>query len=611
MTRPEYSRILQLITFILVCGAGLATAFPVRAATPVISPVADHVPPHVALYVGWAGQPQNWPGYKSSRLRTVLAHSHFADFFSQDFPAMIAAHDHGNPAAVNNARRAEKMARIFFTHPSSVYIPAAVKSSADTVSLGIIVKAGPDRAEVIAALNQLFPKPVGRLALSVRRKIGYSGAWVFAFLNPTSAMMRAVAEKGELLAADPAFQAAMAQSIRRPVLSVYVNFHAAQRDEPALASFAKMDSHGSTMWKGLTDGGQLDPYTSYAMTAGFMEGQWRQDNFLAYKFPPTAQGHAITLLKLAPANALSAAVFHLNLPTLAEGLLTVAKNAHRKKRVNQALETINEMTGVDLRHDMINATGPQWLMYDVPSHGLPAYNGYVLVNRLRHPGRLMQSLAVLMPVAIMGGNAMVRQWGVTKPLSLNAVQIGDVTVNEVGLGITTLCYAIDNKNFFITLNLGAMRAALKQQSAGTSVLNNAAFQDVMTQLGDPRSPATISFTDSPKLLADGYKILTQGLQLPLAMADIQLPVSLRHIAPPLTDLTAAIEPSGSASWFDHAGWHERSISAFPMAGIFTAQSPSHYLGFFSSAWSAVNTHLPSPASTRPATTAPANPHLLR
>ena len=570
-------------------GAFASTLAQAAAVSGVGTPCGKYVPANAAFYAGWAGKPENWPGFQSSRLAKILKNSHLADFFSHDIPAILAARANRAPATMRKANHAGKIASLFFNHPFAVYVlPLAAGQS--KLSIGILVKAVKDRDKIIATFHAMQRRhKYTNTKPHMDAKIGYSGSWVYDFINPASEMMQALTRKADPLAASTEFQKAIPHGITDPVLAVYVNFAAAKSDEQLLAGYAKRVPQARMFLGNVHVGTQDRAYKTCAMTAGFVGGQWRQDNFIAYQHPPVHPGRATSLLKLAPANALDAAVFHLNLTTVANGVLAAAKAHGNSKTVNQSLQTVNEMTGVDLQQDLIHALGGRWLMYELPSHGLPAFSGYVLANRLRHPNRIMQALAVLMPVAVMGGNAMARQRGMSaKTLSMNSVQMGDVTINEVGAAGTQLCYAIDNNNFFITLNLNTMRTAIKQEKAKTSVLDNPAFKRVLAELDNPPSAATASFTDSPKLLSAGYKLLTEQLQTTLARAGIQLPVPLTRVAPPLTDLIPVIEPSGSVSWFDSAGWHRRSISAFPLAGIFTAQSPSHYLGFFSSAWTAKN-----------------------
>ena len=571
----------------LTAGAYASTPAQAAAVSGVGTPCGKYVPADAAFYMGWAGKPEKWPGYQSSRLAKILKNSHIADFFSQDIPAILAARARGNPGTMRQANHAGKMASLFFNHPFAVYVlPLAPGQS--KLSIGILVDAGKDRDKIIGAFHAMQKQQkYTNTKQPMDAKIGYYGSWVYDFINPTSEMMQAFAGKADPLAASKRFQKAIPLGITDPVLDVYLDFAAAKSDELLLAGYAKRVPQ-ARMYLGNVDVGTQDQaYKSYGMTAGFVDGQWRQDNFVAYQHPPVHSGRAISLLKLAPVNAVDASVFHLNLTTIANGVLAAVKARGDSKMVNQGLQTVNEMTGVDLQQDLIHALGARWLMYELPTPGLPAFNGYVLANRLRHPNRIMQALAVLMPVAVMGGNAMARQRGMSaKTLSLNSVQMGDVTINEIGAAGTQLCYVIDNNNFFITLNLKCMRAAITQEKAKTSVLDNPAFKHVLAELNNPPSPATVSFTDSPKLVSAGYKLLTKQLQTMLTKAGIQLPLPLARVAPPLMDLIAAMKPSGSASWFDSAGWHQRSISAFPLAGIFTAQSPSHYASFFSSAWTA-------------------------
>ena len=605
--RPRVSAVIHFC--MLAAGAcGALAACDARAADmpTVTAPSAAFVPADAAFYAGWAGRPQNWPGYRSSRLAKILKNSHIADFFTQDVPAIIAARANGNPGAMRSANHAGKLAALFFNHRFALYV-LPLATGQPKLSVGIIIQAGKDRDKIIADLKTLKGSHAyAQKTPHIDTKIGSFGPWVYDFVNPAPEMLQALTGKSDTLNATPKFQKALPHGIAQPVLGVYVDFAGAKDDEALLAKYSKSTPQARMFFSGLNPGTQSKQYKTYAMTAGFVDGQWRQDNFLAYQYPPKHPGHATSLLKLAPVNALGAAVFHLNLTTVANGVLAAARANGQGKQIGQGLQTVNQMTGVDLQQDMINALGARWLMYELPSHGLPAFNGYVLANRLRHPNRLMQALAVLMPVAVMGGNAMARQRGMSaNTLSLNAVQMGDVTINEVGTASALLCYAIDNNNFFITMNLNTMRAAITQEKAKTSVLDNPAFKLVLTKLGNPPSATTMSFTNSPKLLPAGYQLLTQEMQTPLSMAGIQLPVPLTRIAPPLTDLTPAIEPSGSVSWFDAAGWHQRSISAFPLAGIFTAQSPSHYLGFFSSAWTAKNPNAKTAAASASAAT-PAN-----
>jgi hypothetical protein len=151
-------------------------------------------------------------------------------------------------------------------------------------------------------------------------------------------------------------------------------------------------------------------------------------------------------------------------------------------------------------------------------------------------------------------------------VSIEQTKIGETTVHYLAVPIVAPCWAIKDGKLYAALYPQILAAALEQDGAGGSVLENETFVAARKRI-DVKQAVSVSFMDLPKLAPRGYQMVLLGQRSLLGFADMFGLQTPAMVLPPLNQITPHLAPSVGATWVDDAGWHYRGVTPFPGAQL--------------------------------------------
>ena len=556
--------------------------------------LAGRVPADPLIYIGWDGAPRHWTGYQKSRFQAFLRHSRMSDLFTRDLPEVIRYLEPAHPAAARHIAQTLIASNLFFKHPFALYISHfniafhATHQPPLGLHVELVMNAGKDQTAVLGffkqiatAINHSGSNPtVPQLMLIA----GHAGNLVYVANGLTPKMasllgLGTVATMPRSFISSISYQNALAQTQTHPAFLAYMDVRSiVQLFNRALAAKPSSGTGGKRIILATEKQLGVNVATTFAMTAGISGRRFMQSLYLG-----EANAHAATnaqaqlrrMLHLVPQSCDNLAVSRLDLKAITNFLFQAIAFSGRAGQVTHALALVRASTGLDIRHDFINTFGPDWLVYQSPYIPLIGNNGLMIVNRLRHPHRLAQSLVTLTPLLLVGANAANRKSHPdAPPLRLLHTQVGTAVIYFLQTPTLMPAWCVTGHNFYFSLFPRSIQIALGHKTDKTSIINSAKFKDVISRLGADDGMESVGYADDPALAPAGYmEILMVEKLIPL-LTGIHLHPPLAAILPKLSDLEDILTPSGSVAWRDVSGFHSRAISAFPGSGLFTPQSVS-------------------------------------
>ncbi len=556
--------------------------------------LAGRVPANPLIYIGWAGAPRHWNSYQKSRFQTFLQHSRVSELFTRDLPEVIRDIEPAHPEAARQIAQALVTSNLFFTHPFGLYIShfKVAFHAASQPPLGLHVEllmdAGKNRAAVLTLFKQIAstlnqsgsnpPPPALRLAA------GHVGNLVYIANGLTSKMASLLGLGNSVtlprsFISSAAYQNALVQTQTHPAFLAYMDVHSiVQLFNAALAAEPGTGTGGKRIVQAVEKSLGVNDYTTFAMTAGMRGRQFMQSLYLGETnahIAMQAQADLQRMLRLVPKSCDNLAVFRLDIKAVTDFVIRAVELSGRGGQMSHALALVRASTGLDIRHDFINTFGPDWLVYQSPYLPLVGNNGLMVVNRLRHPHRLAQSLVTLTPLLLVGANATYRKSHPNAPaLRLLHTQVGTAVIYYLQTPTIMPAWCVTGHEFFFAPFPRTIQLALQHKPALDCITNSAQFKKVMSRLGADAGMESIGYSDDPAMAPAGYMELLMLEKLIPLFTGIHLHPPLTAIFPKLSDLENILTPSGSVSWRDVSGIHSRAISAFPGSQLFTPQSVS-------------------------------------
>ncbi len=583
---------MRLVSAILVIlPALLVAAWPTLCTA---ASLAGRVPANPLIYIGWAGAPRQWNGYQKSRFQTFLRHSRMSELFTRDLPEVIQYLEPAHPAAARQIAQTLVASNLFFTHPFALYIShfnlafhAAVQPPLG-LQVELVMNAGKNRA---AALN-FFKRIASELnhtgsnppPPALRLTAGHAGNLVYIAngLTPKMASLLGIGTSVTLprsFISSRAYQNSLAQTQTHPAFLAYMDVHAiVQLFNRALVAEASSGTGGKRIVRALEKSLGINGYTTFAMTAGIDGRQFMQSLYLGETNAHTAshaQADLGQMLRLVPQSCDNMAVSRLDLKAVTDFIFKAIKLSGRSGEISHAMAMVRAATGLNVRHDFINAFGPDWLVYQSPYLPLVGNNGLMLVNRLRHPRRMAQSLVTLTPVLMVGANAAYRKSHPNgPPLRLLHTQVGNAIIYYLQTPTFMPAWCVTGNEFLFSPFPRTIQLTLEHKPGRDSILNSAKFKKVMSRLGADNGMECVGYADDPAMAPAGYMEIAMLEKLIPLFTGIHLHPPLTAVFPKLADLENILTPSGFVTWHDASGIHSRAISAFPGSELFTPQSVS-------------------------------------
>jgi len=324
----------------------------------------------------------------------------------------------------------------------------------------------------------------------------------------------------------------------------------------------------------------IDAVDAVAVSAGFRERDWQTRAFVGVAAPRRGLATLFddpfdpALLRLVPVDAPAASLARFDLKevlTEVRRVAAVIDPENGEQQLEDALAQASEMLGADVETQLINALGPDWVVYtDVAATGggLP---GLVIANKLRDPeaadAALQQLGGVLTRLA-------AKEMDDT-PASVRIVSTDHdgMTVHSLTAVFITPSWAIHDGVLYAALLPQPLLAArdhaqrLKQRDARPkTILDNPAFVTLSKRLGEPGTrPVSFSFVDIPNAIDGAYGTSLMLTQMINSGAALFGGDTMPMLLPPLHRLKPHLAPAGSVVWADEAGLHAQSIEPFPMA----------------------------------------------
>jgi prepilin-type processing-associated H-X9-DG protein len=483
-------------------------------------------------------------------------------FFQQTVPQLIELATRNNPQNAQQVQTVVQLAATLWHYPTAIYFGGVDQSNPNgppIIKLALLCQAGANAQNVATQINNLLAQnPGSPITCQVVDQLVIVSAFPFPQNSPNP------------LSQDKDFQTRLAQGVASPVIVVYLDGVAANAFGNQIATKA-----GNTNWAQIVPSIGLDTIHSFIATAGFVGKDWAKQIWLEAPAPRHGSmwaDEAATLdddlLKLIPQSSTQAggAILDLDARFAALSQLAHSVDADTGTQFDQGLAQVNSMLGLDLRADLLQAFGKEWIYYVDPQTTGAGLLGMVVVNHPADPAKLEQSLLKIQTAANAMAQAAMQQQQMV--LQFRDTTSGAVTIHYLASPAISPAWAIKDGNLYFALFPENVQAALNRPAGATSILDNPAFQQVRTQLATPDKIQSLQFADLPKTMPNSYGTLLLVTRLYLGLGDMAGAQSPALFLPTLDKILAEAEPCGSASWIDDTGWHFKSISPFPAAGAF-------------------------------------------
>ncbi len=547
--------------------ATLALAAAARAAVP---PLADTVPADALVYAGWVGS-DACPGYDASHLKGVISSSTLPQVFTSFVPQVVRRVARLDDHAGAVLDRLVTAASPAWHHPTAFYFGGVdYAGPRPTPRLAILCDAGPDAATLVEQLNKL----VGELPPEAdpRPKVTTHGSVVVLSLGPVQLAGSGFGTGAESLAGDPKFTAALAQC--KPDGAAVFGYVDVQAIVAAVDDGVTRSGNPDAVsgWPKARDALGLLGFRRVAATSGF-EGK----NWVERSFASTDGGKAgllglldakpmdADLLAVVPRTADRVSATRLDLAAgfdaLRDAVAQVSPDTGRQ--VDAALGQVNSRAGINVRRDLLGSLGDQWVTYADRSVGGSSVTGSVLVNKLRDAAR---GDAAMTQLSRRLNTIIARQLNSPNfEVQFRESPASGTTLHYLAIPLVTPTWAVKNGYLYVGLYPQVVAAAIDLADRhGPSILTRAEFVATMAKLGS-HPAASLSFTDMVQVAPDAYTDLLGESRLILGLGDIVGAHPPVMVVPPLRQVLDQLEPAGSVSWADAAGWHSADLSPFPGA----------------------------------------------
>ncbi len=565
----ERSRSLRgiLPALMLLAGAG---PLPATNADP-LPPLADRIPAHTLLYLGWAGADTLTEPYARSNLKGFLDASALPALFAHLPDALQRASQ--NPDAAAQLQFAAALLTPLWRHPTALFVRAAQPGeTGPAVRIGLLCEAGPDAA----SLTNLLSRFAHSLADSpLKPTVASDPACVAIALGfPAGDLLKTPVDT---LANDLPF----AQALRLPPAA-----QSSAPSPPALAAYVDVQGLLATLNHYLAShnlAGAQDSFSAaYAATglsaitqigfrAGFDGKNWLQaitigltapdqpaPGLLRLAAPPPFNTQALRLL---PNDALDANLRALDLQGLLADLHAALPKIDPTFPAAYAalLQAFRQHAGIDLEKDLLAPLGSPLITYRAPLDD-NAPPPLVVILKIRDPQRFAATLATLESRFTSPG-----------PLRFAKMNLPGAVVKTLRIGDLEIGYALWQDNLLLTSErrLPAVLRQLQTQSRATptgTLAANPAFAQRRRPF--PEDLFSLGYTDAarnyPDIAAAAHDFL------PVAGRMIHLPVPADLLPSPVAARTF-LSPSFSAGWTDHEGAHYILRCPFPGAQFMSAR----------------------------------------
>ena len=537
-------------------------------------PLADRVPSDAMLYVGWQGI-GSMPGYDQSRLKAFLDDSNIPSLMERSMPLLLDRIVREDPNAAEGIGMLRKIFPVVWKYPTALYFAGIDLSNpvVPTPKLALLCKAGEDGEVVRAEMARIIAMTQGQAPFPIRAvRQGDIVALIVGYEQDAQAIAGSGPNSAKPLAGtSDRFAQAMAQVQKDSAGVFYVDAEAVMGLINMIVQF-NPDPAAQQMWPKIREAIGLDGVKRIVATAGFDGREWATNLFVAAPAPrpgmlklleaPPISGE---LMQSIPGTSTSFAILHADFAKVIEEVRTAASalDPNARQMMDGILDFARMQLGFDIQADLFEALGDKWAFYHNPAAMGSGPLGVTVLNRARHPDLAEKCIARLQEMV--QASAAEKNRKTDPQLYFERSTIDGVDVRYAALPFVTPAWTLKDSTFYFGLypQTVAMAASTRVQP----ITERPGYQALRKRLG-PDAVAGLIYIDLPATSDESYQpvlLLSRGL---LGIGDM---IGLKTPAitlPSLPKLKAHLAPAGMAAWTDDAGMHVRTISPFPMSGVF-------------------------------------------
>lgn len=557
------------ISFSLVILA-LALAGPAHA-----QPLADRIPQDAVAYIGWSGSESMGPGYANSHLKAVVDSSNLAQLASESIPRLLERIGKDDEEAQQVTSLIMAIGGPMWRNPSALYFGGVDVTNPDfpIPKLALLCDAGKEGKQLVATLDKLITSK-GQPPFPYRAE-EQDGLVVIVLGNvEISAKKKPVVP----ISQRKEFKAALAQVGKDPVVMAYIDVEGGvEQMDQVMATFAPAEA--KQKWPAIRDAIGLATLKRLIWTGSFDGQEWASQAFIESPESRTGLVKALldapplseTALKAIPKTATMAAAGHFDFGALLGSIREMVKKIDPGAGADfeQGLDEVKQAIGMDLQADILDTLGSEWAFYSDPGVGGSGMLGLTLVNHLKDSGKADKAFSQLEQLL----NGMMKEGtaGEKITISFNTSKQGDLTIHYLAVPFVAPSWAIKDGNLYIGLYPQVVSGAAEHvASRAPSILDNTAFTSMRKRLGGGEKVTAISFSDLPKMAAEGYQEVLMLTRVYLGMADLFGAKTPALVLPTLTKLLPHVTPAAAVAWTDKDGWHLKEITPFPGSNVLAA-----------------------------------------
>ena len=278
-----------------------------------------------------------------------------------------------------------------------------------------------------------------------------------------------------------------------------------------------------------------------------------------------------------PAGCHFASIGHLDLgkvyDELRDRLAEIEPN--QVEQFDMMVQQVSAGLGMDLRQDMLGALGDTWVTYVDPAIGGVSQSVLVVQISLRD---IQKARTAIENLAAIANGMLTMHGGEDVKIRIKQLQTGPLRVHYAALPFFTPAWTVHDGTLHAALYPQVVVAAANRDVGKTSgLVENPAFKLMWQQLGVPRASG-FAWTDLKATASQGYGTVLMLERIAMGMADIFGLDAPAMVVPPLPLIQKHLTPSLQVSWADESGWHAKSLSPFPLAGLLSVNASGLALG---------------------------------
>ena len=561
-----------LIITMFYAGLGLPLGVPPAEPDPLMQRIA---PDECIYYTTWAGMAKPDP-QSGNPTEALMAEEEVQQFvqhldkaLTEGFPRL--ARPSGGAEALL-AENASLWAKTLITHSTAIYVSKfeVKQGGPPDIAAGAIINTGDDTAKIRDGLLELQKQAGDDLEVN---EVEIAGATFYRFQPDPSAPEITWGVRGKYLllgVGEGTVEAMFANARTAPPKWLTQLQEELPVERTSTVTYANMNELVKQSLNGLQGNDQeqakewlaalgLNNVTSYVSVTGLdedgfvnrtvmnIEGESRGIFALADAKPLTADD-----LQTIPADSTIAFGLRLDGQKVLEKVQETVREADpdMARQMDEGLDEINEMLGLDLRGELLASLGDNWCIYNSADEGGLLFSGLTATVDLRDPAKARKVHAQLMALAEAGLKPPEgEEFGYYAPPQLKTIELQGRTIHFLSVVDTEFPFApawcLTDKHLIVSLFPQNIQAMLVRGEDFKSV---ATIPEVTKALAAEPGPLSVTYVDTKTLFEMVYpiaQIAATALLNNLAEEGIEIDASIlprsetisRHLRPSITSIT--------------------------------------------------------------------------